>query len=228
MLTSTCPSDDVLAVDTTKPSKCSSAAASAMEVLSQEIEMESRGFSFGSPECVGRYRLRVGDRVRYLVIKTDVFDEDTMTIPSLLIPRLPSLPDGSWTIMTISKDLNGSIETSLTNRPLRGVEELWCPVTIDILLLPQVRKLKSEVYETLHQGKRAVAKFASFDWQAGGIDHETFIYSLISKSKYAEQYTPAFIAHLHEEGRVVGMLLEFIEGRPASSQDFEGCQKVLS
>lgn len=199
----------------------------AMEVLSQEIEMESCGYSFGSPECVGRYRLRIGGRIRYLVIRTNVFNEDTMSIPSLLIPSLPGIPDGSWTVMTISKSSNGEIETSLSTEPLQGVEHLWHSVTIDVLSCPQVRKLKSEVFETVYQGKRAVAKIADFDWKIGGIDHETFIYSLINKSEQAQQYTPTFISHIHEEDRTMGFMVEFIPGRPANKDDLERCQEAL-
>lgn len=189
--------------------------------------METCGHSFGSPECVGRYRLRIGDRIRYLLIKTNVFDEDTMSIPSLLIPSLPVIPDGSWTVMTISKPPSGRIETSLSTEPLRRVEQLWHPVTTDVLLLPEIRKLKSDVYETVYQGKRTVAKIASFDWQIGGINHETFIYSLINQGEQAKHYTPAFIAHIHEEGRVMGLMMEFVQGRPANEDDLVRCREAL-
>lgn len=48
---------------------------SEIEVLSQEIN-----------EDFGFYRIRAGQRVHYVTIATDVFDEDAMCRPHLLIP----------------------------------------------------------------------------------------------------------------------------------------------
>lgn len=64
---------------------------SKLEVLDQEISDER-----------GLYRVRAGNRVHYLTILTNVFDDDTMSKPFLLIPQLPDFPDTNWTRMTIS------------------------------------------------------------------------------------------------------------------------------
>jgi len=49
----------------------------------------------------GAYRVRVGDKVGYLTISTDVFDEDTVCRPYLLIPKLPEFPKDEWTRIKI-------------------------------------------------------------------------------------------------------------------------------
>lgn len=53
---------------------------SDLEVLSQLID-----------DDVGSYRIRAGRTVHYLTIAADVFDEDTMCRPYLLILKLPRI-----------------------------------------------------------------------------------------------------------------------------------------
>lgn len=38
---------------------------------------------------------------------------------------------------------------------------------------------------------------------------------------------PRFLAHVHENGRIIGFLLEKIEGRSASFQDLSACETAL-
>ncbi|KAG9228306.1 hypothetical protein BJ875DRAFT_389666, partial [Amylocarpus encephaloides] len=64
---------------------------SETEVLSQEIN-----------EDFGTYRIQAGQRVHYVTIATDIFDEDTMCRP-LLISQLPDFPDEEWTTMEVSR-----------------------------------------------------------------------------------------------------------------------------
>ncbi|KAI0542538.1 hypothetical protein GGR58DRAFT_452693 [Xylaria digitata] len=69
-----------IALDTTR-----AVLIGSIEVLSQEISDEE-----------GMYRIRSRQHVYYLTISTDVFDEDTMCRPYLLLPQLPSLSDMPW------------------------------------------------------------------------------------------------------------------------------------
>lgn len=95
---------------------------SDIEVLSQLIGDEN-----------GYYRLRVKSRVHYLTISSDTFDEDTMCRPHLLISRLPDLPGSPWTTMTISRDENGSLTSTIGTDPLPEIKEAWHDGRIDVL-----------------------------------------------------------------------------------------------
>ncbi|KAI7328833.1 hypothetical protein KC315_g6452 [Hortaea werneckii] len=75
----------------------------------------------------GVYRVQRGDRVGYITISTDVFDEDTMCRPYLLIPQLPELPATAWTRMTISPSQSSKYDVTVSNNPLPGIETLWHP-----------------------------------------------------------------------------------------------------
>lgn len=65
---------------------------SELKILSQEISDE-----------MGYYRIQAGNRIHYLTIDSDVYDEDTMSRPYLLILSLPDLPDTEWTTMHVSQ-----------------------------------------------------------------------------------------------------------------------------
>ncbi|KAJ2977830.1 hypothetical protein NQ176_g4151 [Zarea fungicola] len=190
--------------------------------------MDVDGHTIGSPECCGRYRRRVGSRVRNLVITADVFDENTMSFPFLLIPRLPPIPEGSWTTMRISRRPDGSLETLLDDAPLQRVQPLWHPDKIDILGLRKLKSLNGHAFEEDHDGKPAVAKVANFDWEIPRIERETYAYSLISTTKDAELYIPRVLGHIVEEGRPMGILLEMVNGRPATVDDLVVCERAVA
>lgn len=89
----------------------------SVEILSQEISDEE-----------GLYRVRAGQRVYYLTIPTEVFDEDTMCRPYLLIPQLPSLSDIPWSTRSVSmcypcREQSASDPASL--RRSMKTEQLW-------------------------------------------------------------------------------------------------------
>lgn len=68
-----------------------------------------------------------------------------------------------------------------------------------------------------------IAKIARFEWEIPRIARETRAYQLLEGSGL----TPRFLGHIHENGRIIGFLLEKIEGRPASIQDLGVCEKAL-
>ncbi|KAM0271385.1 hypothetical protein ACHAQH_009121 [Verticillium albo-atrum] len=68
-----------------------------------------------------------------------------------------------------------------------------------------------------------IAKIARFEWELPRIEQETRAYQLLEGSGLV----PRFLAYVHESGRIVGFLLEKLEGRPASFQDLSVCETAL-
>lgn len=68
-----------------------------------------------------------------------------------------------------------------------------------------------------------IAKIARFEWEIPRAEQETRAYQLLEGSGLA----PRFLAHVHENGRIVGFLLEKTEGRSASIQDLSACETAL-
>jgi hypothetical protein len=68
-----------------------------------------------------------------------------------------------------------------------------------------------------------IAKIARFEWEIPRIERETRAYQLLEGSGLS----PRFLGHIHENGRIMGFLLEKVEGRAASIQDLGICETAL-
>lgn len=193
-------------------------AEKQIEVLSQIIS-----------EDEGEYRVRAGARVHYLTIDTRVFDRDTLCRPYLLIPKLPSLPDSSWTKMHItrSNEGDGALVVHTTQEPLEEVGFIWHERRIDVLSLPFINWLKSGVFETVYEGRPAIAKIACFEWQIPNMTRETWAYHVLDHDSDGTPIAPAFLGHLTENGRVMGFLMEKVQGRAACSADLARCEALV-
>jgi predicted Ser/Thr protein kinase len=180
------------------------------------------------------YRVRIGDQVKYLVIAPRTFDRDTLSFPLQSLSDLPY--NQEWTVAHISRDrLSGDLEFLLMNRPLAGVECQWHHASIDCLELQSIKQLTPTVFEAvlLHSDVTSIslpspeatviAKIARFEWEVPRIEQETRAYQLLEGHGLA----PRFLAHVHENGRVMGFLLEKLEGRSASLADLDICGAAL-
>lgn len=192
-------------------------------ILSMEVDDDD---SFES-----EYRLRIGNQVKYLIISPRTFDRDTLSFP---IQSLPSLPyNEEWTVAHISRDeTSGDLKTSISNRTLAGVRCQWHHTLVDCLELEKTKQLTAMAFEavvhsllptTLPSPATIIAKIARFEWELPRVEQETRAYQLLEGSGL----TPRFLGHVHENGRIMGFLLEKIEGRPASFQDLGICEAAL-
>lgn len=188
-------------------------------ILSMEVDDEN---SFES-----EYRVRVGNQIKYLVIAPGTFDRDTLSFP---IQSLSSLPyDKEWTVAHIARDETSSqLRISTSNRTLAGVKCQWHHTRVNCLDLEKTKQLTAMTFEaivhsTILPSVPIIAKIARFEWEIPRIEQETKAYQLLQGSGL----TPRFLGHIHENGRVMGFLLEKIQGRPASLQDLSCCKTAL-
>lgn len=192
-------------------------------VLSMEVDDDD---SFKS-EC----RLRIGNSVKYLVISPRTFDRDTLSFPVQSLPSLPWYDE--WAVAHISRDeTGGDLRTSISNRTLSGVKCQWHHTLVDCLELEKTQSLTAMTFEAVSRSTppiifpspaTIIAKIARFEWEIPRIERETRAYQLLEGSGL----TPRFLGHIHEHGRIMGFLLEKIEGRPASIQDLGVCETAL-
>jgi tRNA A-37 threonylcarbamoyl transferase component Bud32 len=66
-------------------------------------------------------------------------------------------------------------------------------------------------------------RFARFEWEIPRIERETQVYHLLQETGIA----PRFLGHVHEGGRVIGFLLEKLDGHPAGIEHLSSCEHVL-
>ncbi|EWZ77729.1 hypothetical protein FOMG_16426 [Fusarium oxysporum f. sp. melonis 26406] len=192
-------------------------------ILSMEVDDDD---SFES-----EYRLRIGNQVKYLIISPRTFDRDTLSFPIQSLPRLPY--NEEWTVAHISRDeTSGDLKTSISNRTLAGVRCRWHHIRVDCLELEKTKQLTAMAFEavshsilpiTLLSSATIIAKIARFEWELPRIEQETRAYQLLEGSGLA----PRFLGHIHENGRIMGFLIEKIEGRFASFQDLSVCETAL-
>ena len=86
------------------------------------------------------------------------------------------------------------------------------------------QRLRANVYVASSQFKKPIiAKLARFEREIGYYITETQVYSWINGSNIG----PEFLGYLTKEGRVIGFLIEHVEGRHATISDLPACKTVV-
>ncbi|KAJ6035902.1 alpha-galactosidase A [Penicillium herquei] len=133
--------------------------------------------------------------------------------------------------MSISRDENGSLRSTISTDPLPEIEYVWHDVRVDVLSLKMGTRFNSGVYVVQYDGAPAIAKIACFEWDIPRIEHETWAYSVISSHEQQHPNNPPigpkFLGHLTENNRVIGFLLEKVDGKPAGIEDLANCEALV-
>ncbi|KAJ5884183.1 hypothetical protein N7504_011755 [Penicillium tannophilum] len=116
----------------------------------------------------------------------------------------------------------------LQQKALNGIKDIWHPVLIDCLDLKKTQLLTPTAYEVTYSGddhlllkeSPVIAKIARFEWELPRLSQETRAYQKLENTGLA----PRFLGHIHEHGRVIGFVLEKLEGRDADINDLKSCQ----
>lgn len=183
----------------------------------------------------GMYHIKQGARGGYMIIENGIFDDKTMCMPEQLVSQLPPIPNDIWPSIAISR-LAGDgkddreLRMQSSAEALEGVEFLWHDDKVDYFSLRTVRKISSRTREVEYLGRVAIAKIARFPWEIPLVDNETTTYCMISDLQAEagiDPIIPTVLGHLHENGRVMGLLLEKLPGRCAQPTDLEACTSVL-
>lgn len=107
-----------------------------------------------------------------------------------------------------------------------GITNLWHPLSIDYLDLKLGRKLRPRVQEATcryFEGK-IVVKLARFPWEIPLLERETQAYEWIKNTDIG----PSFLAHLTEEGRTIGFVMQHIAyAHHAEPEEISFCQEAL-
>ncbi|KAI7775176.1 hypothetical protein LA080_007320 [Diaporthe eres] len=189
------------------------------QVLSMEAE----------PTDDSYFRIRCGGKVKYVIVAPGTLDSEDLWLPLYSLPPLPYHEDG-WNVAHVSRaEESQKLHSSLEVRPLPGVTEIWHPQKIDVLSLKRVEILTIATFECTWKEEPTpsgtyIAKIARFEWEIPRIELETHAYRLLQDTHIA----PKFLGHIHEQGRVIGFLLEKLDGRYAGTDDLPRCTEVLT
>ncbi|KAF4943428.1 hypothetical protein FGADI_13417 [Fusarium gaditjirri] len=130
------------------------------------------------------------------------------------------------------RSLFSNILTNYVGSPLRRRRCRWHHIQIDCPELEKAKQLTAMAFEAISNSTlpvapstsaNTIAKIARFEWELPHIEQETKAYQLLEGSELA----PRFLGHIHEHWRIMNLLTEKIEGRPASFQDLGLCKTAL-
>ncbi|KAF5010597.1 hypothetical protein FDECE_3263 [Fusarium decemcellulare] len=175
------------------------------------------------------YRFLVDDaHVRYVTLDGGVVAPQDRTFEPVLLPQLPVFPDGDWNEGRVGKDEHTGktcfCETRRSSLP--GIGNIWHKTIINHLELSQLERVRQTLHRVTHPSfdRPVLAKFAQFPWEIPYFAAETTSYEWI----HGRGIGPAFLGHIHENGRVIGFLLEEVPGaRTAEPEDLAACQNSL-
>ncbi|KAI9683355.1 MAG: hypothetical protein M1829_005427 [Trizodia sp. TS-e1964] len=71
---------------------------------------------------------------------------------------------------------------------------------------------------------KVVVKYAYFPWKIDYFEEETAAYKMVE----GHQICPKFLGHLTEHGRVMGIIIEYIDGHPPTIEELPLCQQALA
>lgn len=103
----------------------------------------------------------------------------------------------------------------------------WHSTRIDHLEVTKLERIRQNIHVVTHPSfdRPILVKFAEFPWQTPYLEAETTAYQWID----GRGIGPRFLGHLAEAGRVIGLVLEFMDdARTADDGDLAACQYVLS
>ena len=192
----------------------------AVEILNQEIDCEGNTPSY--------YRMLVNRKhFKYLTIEPGIYEDDDMCFPPTLLSKLPPFPAGDWNYARISQTAENptAFFTETSRKDFPSITPLWHAKSYDYLSFNIGQRLRANVYvaSSPQFEKPIVAKFARFEWEIGYYVTETQVYSWID----GRNIGPEFLGYLTEEGRVIGFLMENVEGRHATIKDLPACKAVV-
>ncbi|KAH7336266.1 alpha-galactosidase A [Rhexocercosporidium sp. MPI-PUGE-AT-0058] len=191
-------------------------------VLSMEVDADTES----------EYRIQVNDQVKYVVVQPGVYDfDEVLSFPPALLKNLPPFPSGNWTSMNVSRDKDGAPVYIVSSTPLKAVTRVWHPELVDILSLRETGRFGARVRIVEKGGREFVAKIARFDFEIGLVENETRVYEKLAQENINHPdraaISPDFCGHLIENGRVMGMLIEKLEGRRANIEDISACEAAV-
>ncbi|OBT87717.1 hypothetical protein VE02_04085 [Pseudogymnoascus sp. 03VT05] len=190
-----------------------------VEILNQDIDPDGNTPSY--------YRMLVDKTsFKYITIDPGIYEVDDLCFPPILLELLPPFPNGTWNCGRISQTAGSPpFFNETTQESLPSITPLWHSKSYPYLSLEIGKRLRANIYMASSPEFKnpVIAKFARFEWEIGYYIAETQAYPWLE----GHGIGPEFLGYLTEEGRVIGFLIEHIEGRHATMSDLPVCEAVV-
>ncbi|KAL9131778.1 MAG: hypothetical protein Q9217_000383 [Psora testacea] len=180
------------------------------------------------------YRIRRGDRIVYIRhFYPDFVPESDQTDSERVLLKLRELPawNGRWSTLEIRKTTSkGFVCEADTFQPHR-LTSYPDPNPSDqyynLLNLERTRRINERTSLISLNGREYIMKIARFDYELRYLYNEVRAYGILMVQELT--LSPKFVGYVYEESqdRVVGFLLERLEGRHPGDEDFVACENAL-
>jgi predicted Ser/Thr protein kinase len=144
-------------------------------------------------------------------------DDDYGFPPAVRRYLTPRPPTCNWA------DITDGNRVEWRSKQLKGIEECWHPTRIDLRDLEPVKSLTAQVWLCRYQAQLVIAKIARFEFEIPDIERESQVYQIID----SQDIGPPCLGYLMEKGRVMGILLKYVDARPGCVSDLDRCLEVL-
>ncbi|CAG9945385.1 unnamed protein product [Clonostachys rosea f. rosea IK726] len=178
------------------------------------------------------YRIKRNDQVAYVNISNpDIIPEDSRTYgPSAIaaLSKLDAWKDTSWVTLHVHLDEKGLRYEKDTLPPHSVPKDILLdryPMH-DISTLRVLRQIKYRTSEVSYNGKPSILKIARFPYEIRWVIQEIQAYHSLEGSLLAPKLL-AYVSESSSSDRVIGFLVEKIEGRYPTTEDLELCQQSL-
>ncbi|KAF2790771.1 hypothetical protein K505DRAFT_250466 [Melanomma pulvis-pyrius CBS 109.77] len=177
------------------------------------------------------YRIRRGPRIVYVsVLCPGLIPTTDRTDGSRVLAKLRPLPawNKQWSTLTITHTSDGPSFLEDAFKPHR-LSHLPAPVLshqyYNLLDLAVINRISDRVSLVCFQGNLCVLKIARFSHELKALHREIMAYGILDDFPLA----PKFLGYVYEEteDRVVGFLIEALNGHHPNVEDLDICQSAM-
>lgn len=177
------------------------------------------------------YRIQKRDkRIVYVTVPAKIIPQDKRTYGPSAIEELSKLKvwNDSWTTLTVESDSDGISFQKDTVEPHAAPQTslLQDYPRCDLSDLSILQEFRSRTFEVTYNQGCAILKIARFPYELPWLMQEMDIYHALA----GFPLTPRLLGYVFESqcpDRIVGILLEKLNGRWAQSEDLEECDNAL-
>lgn len=179
------------------------------------------------------YRVRRGDSIVYVQVNTlDLIPISDRTDSSRILRHLRKLPvwQDAWQTLRIEGPVS-SLQFSTSSFKPHGLASatLRCDIQRYDLLrdLTPVERVSDRIFKAHQNDKIVVVKIARFSHEVQYLQQELQAYDMLWRTKFTSM--PQLYGYLFEEHdeRVVGFVMQHLDGQPAGPGDLADCRAVL-
>ena len=181
------------------------------------------------------YRIRRDRRVLYILVEeTSILCRYDRSYGPAIIKKLSSIyhewHNNDWTTLTIHGETDGIYQTSTDEfkpHSLKDSDLMNNYKRFDVVDLEIICKHKPQVCVVLNpqlDGGRGILKTANFPHELDYIKREILAYRWLEGSILA----PKVLGYASEGERIIGLLIEEIDGRTPELKDLRACQTALT